>query len=245
MIFMTNHHAPPKTISVIVPAFNEEGNLRATVEGIEGILFDQFNEYEILIFNDFSTDRTGEIANELARKNNKIRVIHNQQNMGFGYNYVKGVELAQKNYIMLIPGDNEISEESIRRICDRIGDADIVVPYTINTWVRPFSRRIISRAFTKLVNMIAGLNLNYYNGPCIHRSDIIKSVRMTTFGYAYMASNLARLIKNGSNYVEIGMYLKPRGHGKSKAFRPKNIMRVIKTLGELFWDVRIKRMGKI
>jgi glycosyltransferase involved in cell wall biosynthesis len=234
-----------KTISVIVPAYNEEGNLRNTVEGIEQILNGYFSEYEILIFNDCSTDHTGEIANALAERNPKIRVIHNSQNMGFGYNYVKGVEVAQKNYIMLIPGDNEISEESIGGICDRIGDADIIIPYTVNTWVRSFSRRVISRAFTNLVNLIAGLNLHYYNGPCIHRSDIIKSVQMTTFGYAYMASNLARLIKSGCNYVEIGMYLKPRKHGESKAFRIKNILRVLKTLSELFWDIRIKGIRKV
>jgi glycosyltransferase involved in cell wall biosynthesis len=233
-----------KTISVIIPAYNEEGNLRNTVEGIERIFNGLSLEYEILIFNDCSTDQTGEIANALTQRNAKIRVIHNSQNMGFGYNYVKGVEFAKKNYIMLIPGDNEISEESIERMCDRIGDADIVIPYTINTSVRSFSRRVISRAFTILVNLITGLNLHYYNGPCIHRSDIIKSVQMTTFGYAYMASILARLIKGGCNYVEIGMYLKPRKSGKSKAFKVKNIIRVLETLGELFWDIRIKSTCK-
>jgi len=242
---MSNHVVSSKTISVIVPAFNEEGNLRVTVEGIEDILNARFNEYEILIFNDCSTDQTGKIANDLAKKNHKIRLIQNPQNMGFGYNYVKGVDLATKNYIMLIPGDNEISEQSIGKICDLIGEADIIIPYTVNTQVRPFSRRVISRVFTQLVNLIAGLNLHYYNGPCIHRSDIIKSVQMATWGYAYMASILAKLIKGGCNYVEIGMYLKPRRHGKSKAFRLKNIMRVMKTLGELFWDIRIKGIRKV
>ena len=127
---------------------------------------------------------------------------------------------------------------------NRVGAADIIIPYTVNTWVRAFSRRVISRAFTNLVNLISGLNLRYYNGPCIHRSDIIKSVEMTTFGYAYMGSNLARLIKGGCKYVEIGMYLKPRKHGESKAFRLKNIMRVLRTLGKLFCDIRIKRVRK-
>lgn len=233
-----------RTISIIIPAYNEEGNLKATVESVVGIISKRFSDYEILIFDDFSTDNTGLIADNLSSKNPKIKVIHNEKNMGFGYNYTKGVEIAEKQYIMMIPGDNEITDESIAKICDAAGRADIIVPFTVNTWIRPLSRRIISKAFTILMNLITGLNLRYYNGPCLHKSSIIKSVPMTTWGYAYMASILARLIRSGHSYVEVGMYLKQRGYGGSKAFRVKNILRVAKTLVELFMEMRLKPTKK-
>jgi glycosyltransferase involved in cell wall biosynthesis len=232
-----------RTISIIVPAFNEEGNLKATIDEVVDIVSKRFSDYEILIFNDFSTDRTGEIADALAANNPHVRVMHNERNMGFGYNYTKGVELVRMQYAMMIPGDNEITYESIVNICDAAGSADIIVPYTVNMEVRPFSRRIISRTFTRLMNLITGLNLKYYNGPCLHKSKIIKSVPMTTWGYAYMAAILARLIKSGRTYKEIGMYIKERGYGGSKAFRLKNILRVSKTLIELLLEMRFKRHG--
>jgi len=233
-----------RTISIIVPAYNEEGNLRATIEGVVDIVSKRFSNYEILVFDDFSTDRTGEIADSLAMNNLHIKVIHNERNMGFGYNYTKGVDLAGMQYVMMIPGDNEITYESIANICDAAGIADIIVPYTVNMEIRPLSRRIISRAFTKLMNLITGLNLKYYNGPCLHKSEIIKSVPMTTWGYAYMAAILARLIKSGRTYKEVEMYLKQRGYGGSKAFKLKNILRVSKTLIELLLEMRFKRTKK-
>lgn len=233
-----------RTISIIVPAYNEEGNLQGTVESVVEVISKKFSDYEILIFNDYSTDRTGRIADGLASGNPKIKAIHNEKNMGFGYNYTRGVELAKMQYIMMVPGDNEIIYESIGEICDAAGQADIVVPYTVNTWVRPLSRRLISKTFTILMNHISGLNLRYFNGPCIHKSSIIKSIPMTTWGYAYMASILARLIKSGHSYVEIGMYLKQRDYGGSKAFKLKNIYRVTKTLLELFLEFRFRGMKK-
>ena len=229
-----------KTISIIIPAFNEEGNLQATVETVVRIISGRFSDYEILIFNDFSTDKTGIIADELASKNPKIKVIHNETNMGFGYNYTKGVELASMQYAMMVPGDNEITESSIEVIMDAAGQADIIIPYTVNMEVRPLSRRVLSRAFTKLMNLITGLNLRYYNGPCLHRSEIIKKVPMTTWGYAYMAAILARLIRSGRTYKEVGMHIKERAYGGSSALKLKNVFRVSKTLWELFLEFRVK-----
>lgn len=230
-----------KTISIIVPAHDEEGNLQATVDGIVEILSKRFSDYEILIFNDFSTDKTGKIADNLAAKNPKIKVFHNDKNMGLGYNFTKGVEIAEKDYIMLVPGDNAITSGSIAEICDAAGQADIVTLYTVNTWVRPFSRRVVSKAFTVIMNMITGLNLRYYNGPCLHKSSIVKPLPMTTTGFAYMASILARLIKSGHSYIEIGMYITEREYGGSKAFRMKNVLSVSKTLLKLLWKIRFKQ----
>jgi glycosyltransferase involved in cell wall biosynthesis len=238
---MNEKERSARTISIIVPAYNEEGNLKATVEGVAGIAVQRFSDYEILIFDDYSVDKTGEIADDLASVNSHVLVHHNQRNMGFGYNYTKGVELARMEYVMMIPGDNEITDESIGAICDMAGSADIIVPYTVNTEVRPVSRRIISKTFTAIMNVITGLHLRYYNGPCIHNAGIIKSIPMTTWGYAYMASILARLIRSGHSYLEVGMYLKQRGYGGSKAFKLKNIARVGKTLLDLFWELRVRK----
>jgi dolichol-phosphate mannosyltransferase len=230
-------------MTIIVPAFNEEGNLRATVDGVAKIMSERFAEYEILIFNDCSDDRTGQIADELASANRSVKAIHNPRNMGFGYNYAKGVELAQKEFIMLVPGDNEIAPEAIGDICAAVGSADIIVPYTVNTEVRPLSRQIISKAFTILMNAITGLRLRYYNGPCVHKAAIIKAVPITTSGYAYMASILAKLIRQGHSYAEVPMYLKQRDYGGTKAFKLKNIGRVGRTLCQLFWEMRVMKDG--
>lgn len=232
------------TLSVIIPALNEEGNLSAAVGTVLGAIGDRFADYELLVFDDGSTDRTGAIADELAAGNPHIRVIHNPRNMGFGYNYSRGVELARMEYVTMFPGDNEIPGDAIQTILGAVGSADIVVPYVATPAVRTWSRRLISAAFVWLVNRLFGLRLRYFNGPCVHRRVLLQVVPMRTHGFAYMAAILVRLIRSGRSYVEVPMRLQIRQHGQSKAFKPKNIVSVLTTIASLFWEVRIKDRQK-
>ena len=229
------------SVSIIVPALNEAANLEGTARAIKAALESEgIGDYEILLFNDGSTDETGEVAGRLAGADEKIKAIDNPQNMGFGYNYTEGVRLAAKDYVMMVPGDNEIPEEAIRRVLAKAGEADMVIPFTSNTEVRKPSRRVISRVFVILINTLFGLKVRYYNGTCLHRTALLRRVPMKSWDFAYMAAILVRLIKSGAGYVEVGVEITQREAGASKAFAVKNVISVVTTIVTLFWDVRIK-----
>lgn len=229
------------TISIIIPALNEEANIRSTVEEVTAAIGDGFSGYEILIFDDASEDRTGAIADELALRNKSIRVIHNKKRMGLGANYKMGVQLANNDYIMMVPGDNQFMRESIRQIFVPLGTADILIPYTLNYRIRPLHRQAISSAFTSLVNLLFGLRLKYYNGIVVHKKEIIKSVDFSSSGFAYQAEILVRLLKSGRSYKEVGVNILERTHGTSSAFAPQNVHSVLKTLFKLFMDIHINK----
>jgi len=230
------------SLTVIVPCLNEEGNIRGTVESVKDAVrrSGRFTSWEIIIFNDGSTDRTGEIIDNLEKAEPSVRAVHNPENRGFGYNYTEGVRLATGEYVIMVPGDNEIPSDAIAAVFSRAGDADIVVPYTANTWVRPLSRRVVSRAFVALMNTLFGLRLTYYNGTCLIRAEHLRLVPMKTWGFAYMAAILTRLIKAGASYVEVGVNIQERESGATKAFRPKNVMSVARAIMVLFRDVRVR-----
>src|SRR3989344_456608 len=227
-------------ISVIIPAYNEEKNIRPTVEGLVSVFKDKtLNDYEILIFNDKSTDKTGEIVDKLAMEHKEVRGIHNPINRGFGYNYKRGVELAQGKYVLMIPGDDETDLDSIDSLLNSIGKADLILSYTTNMEVRKISRRIVSGIFVKFLNAIFGLRLKYYNGVCIHRTDLARKSIPTTFGFAFAAEMSIKLLKSGFSFVEVPIRIKPTN--KSSAFKIKNIISVIKTITFLFWKINIKK----
>ncbi|MEI8285305.1 MAG: glycosyltransferase family 2 protein [bacterium] len=228
------------SISIIVPAYNEGRNLADAVSAIEVAASHKFREYEILIIDDASTDNTGEIADELSMRNGNVKSIHNPTNMGMGFNYRLGVGLATKEYIGLVPGDNELMEESIMDIFDCVGMADMVLPYHSNSDVRSFFRRSLSGVFTAILNMLFGFRLKYFNGPAVQKRSIISKVPMTSNGFAYQAEILARLLKAGHSYIEVGMKIRNRQHGHSKALYPKNIFSVFRTVALVYWDVTIK-----
>jgi len=150
------------SLTLLILAYNEEKNLENTVHICDDISKELFDDYELLIANDGSTDKTPEIAERLAKKNPHVKVFHNRKNMGIGYSYQKGIQIAKKKYLMWVAGDNEFTSDAIKNVISHAGEADIVVSRNVNQNVRPLYRRIISRTFANTVNLLFNLNLRYY-----------------------------------------------------------------------------------
>ena len=222
---------PSESITVIIPAYNEEANLARAVRNYEGAVRSTFEDYELIIFDDCSRDRTGEIADELAGKNKRIRVVHNSRNMGLGYNFKRGAELSEKEYCILLPGEGEVLGSSIREVLSHKGEADIIITYVGNSEVRQLSRRILSWSFTALLNLLFGHNLRYYNGPVLYRAKMLENIKMTTNSFAYQAEILIRLFKKGHSHKEVPFYIE-KTEGTS-SFRLKNIIGILFTVIEI------------
>lgn len=228
-----------KSIAVIIPAYNEEVNLARAVKNYDAAVRSMFDDYELIIFNDCSHDRTGEIADELARKNSRIKVVHNRRNMGLGYNFREGANLSGKEYCILLPGEGEVIGSSIKGILSHIGEADLIIPYFGNPEVRQLYRNIVSWGFTTLLNLSFGHNLKYYNGPVLYKTEMLKNVKMTTNSFAYQAEILIRLFKKGHSFKEVS-YDVEKTEGTT-SFRIKNIAGVFFTVLRLFFEINILR----
>lgn len=231
-------------ISIIIPAFNEERNLEQAVKGLCLLLNKNgmMNDCEILIFNDKSTDKTGEIADSLAKEISNVKVIHNKKNMGLGYNFREGVRLAIGEYVTWFPGDNENLPESFVDTLSYAGKNEVIIPFTANQEIRPFLRRMISCLYTALNNFLFSLNLRYYNGLCIYKRDLLANLLPSiSNGFAFSAEILVILLKSGASYIEVPTKIREKTSSKTSAFRFKNIISVIKTITLLFWRVNIKK----
>jgi len=231
------------SITVIVPALNEEANLTPSIETVESVVR-RFTKFEIIIFNDGSSDRTGDVAREIAAKNENIRVIHHDKPKGLGYVYKAGIKLAKTEYVFLFTGDNEGTKEQIESILSLAGKADIVVPYTANPEIRPLFRQVISKAFVIVLNTIFGLRLRYYNGTVLHKSKIVNSIEIKTDSFAYQAEALIKLIKSGHSFIEVGVNIGKRTSGSSKMFELKNIINIAKSIFNVSLEVYFQERNK-
>ena len=229
-----------KSLTVLVPAYNEEKNLLDAVNSLLKILKKNVKDYEILIFDDHSTDSTGKIADLLALKDKKIRVFHNKKNRGMGYNYLKGIQFASKEYYTLFPGDNENDSDYFGKMLDQIGKADIILSYTLNQEVRSFKRRFLSKTYVFILNKLFNLDLRYYNGNSIFKTDMLRKIKVSSEGFAYSTEILIRLIRRGSSYIQFGVKIKPTQ--KSSAFKIKNVLSVFKTIFHLFCEDMLGRL---
>ena len=233
-----------KSLSVIIPAFNEEKNIRATCEEVIRAVERNVADYEILVIDDASQDRTAEIVRGLQKQNAKILLIQNPINRGLGYNYRIGVSKARCQYSIMVPGDNEMVGEALENIFMQMGSTDAIICYSSNPEVRPHWRQFISKMFTGLLNILFGLKIRYYNGPSVIRTDMAKEYAPFTSSFAYMAVILVQLLKSDASYKEMTFTLRAREHGKTKAFRIKNVLSVMKGIVNLYWKVGIRRQFK-
>jgi glycosyltransferase involved in cell wall biosynthesis len=231
------------TISIIMPAFNEEENLKSSVTFAVNAIEQRVSNYELIIIDDGSMDQTGIIADQLHTENEHIRVVHHQNNKGLGSSYKEGLRLAamgKMEYVGWLPGDANLgfTQESYGKILDAIGKADIVV-HVPTTDPRAWTRRLTSLWFVKVLNFIFGLNYEYYNGANIYKRDLLKDVTFVSgSGYFAFAELLINFSNRGANYVHVHI---PRTevNSESRAFRLKNIISVLKGIILLWFRLKI------
>lgn len=231
--------AVDRATTIFVPAFNEAANLEGAVQDVLAVARD-LPDYELIIVDDGSTDGTGRLADALAARLGRIRVIHNATNLGLARGYRIALEQARMPYFTFVPGDREVSAQSIRDILGAIGKAEIVVPYHANMGARQWHRRMLTQASTGLMNLLFGLKLRYYQGPCVYPTELVRSLRTTTTGFFFLAEMLVQALRAGHSLVEVGLIHQERAHGRSKAVSLGNVVRALKTVLRLWWTIRVK-----
>jgi len=237
-ILRLNSGVLDKRVSFVFPALNEEGNIEAAVASVRQALEKTpLADYELILVNDGSTDRTGTVMDQLAVQYEKIRVVHNPRNLGYGGAFKRGAAEARLDYVIRICGDNSVPLQGIVLILGRLGQADLVIPNIANPELRSWGRRIASRGFTVIINLLFGQHVRYYNHAVAFPRELLNSIRISTDGFAYQAEALVKLLKAGCTFVEVGVADLERVHGKSTALRPQNLWKVLTAIVGLMREI--------
>ena len=221
--------ADQPTFCFVIPCFNEEDNVEPTVGSVREAM-DSRGDYEIVLVNDASTDRTLERMQALAAADPRIRILDNPSNLGFGGSYKRGARAATATYVMMLPGDDGFPGQSIAEIVSHAGEADIIIPIVTNPRARSRLRAFASRGFTTLLNWTFWLNVGYYNGAVLQRNDLLRGVEITTNSFAYQAEALVKLIARGATYQHCYVSIQERAAGRSSALSLKNQIAVWRTI---------------
>lgn len=222
-------------ITFMVPCLNEEGNIGPTLCNINAALQKLPLKWEVLVFDDASTDGTAEEVRDIMKKfpDMNVRLILNKKGRGLARNYVDGAYIGRGKHYMLVNGDNAEPVETIRAIVELTGQADIIIPVFRDKDRRTFKRRYISKTFTAIVNFITGYNIDYYNGPAIHRRYNVMRWHADTDGFAYQAEIITRLLQEGATYREVVVENSDRQFGSSSALNLKNLLAISHSLFQI------------
>jgi glycosyltransferase involved in cell wall biosynthesis len=214
-------------LTVFVPCLNEERHIVPTIETILRAVEQAGCSCEILVFDDGSTDRTSANVEEFRRGNPEapLRLIRRQRTMGLARNYVDGSFIGRGTYYKQVGGDDSEPLETIVAVLRRIGEADMVLPY-LRADSRDLFRRTLSRIFVGIINLAGGYRIRYYNGTAMHRRYNVMRWHSDTYGFAFQAEIITRLLNEGASYVEVPVDNIEQAGRSSRAFKLHNLLSV-------------------
>lgn len=227
----------PVSISVFFPCYNEQENITGVVEQALTVLQDINADFEVIIVNDGSSDSTGRIADEIATKNNRVKVVHHHKNLGYGAALQSGFKVATRNLVFYTDGDGQFDINEMPPLLPLMKHYDIVSCYRLNRR-DSIVRRINGWCWTKLVCFLFDISVQDIDCAFkLFKHEIFDKIKMSSTGALIDAEVLARAVRNGYSITQKGVHHYPRKAGKQTGANLKVILRAFKELFKLRKDI--------
>lgn len=125
---MSTKTSDSKFLSVVIPAYNEQLIIKHTVSAIDSYLRSRDYEFEIIVVNDGSTDRTENVLQDLQSLNSSLTIVSHKKNQGKGYAVKQGVASARGRFILFFDADHSVNINHLEKFIDEMKrGADIVI----------------------------------------------------------------------------------------------------------------------
>jgi dolichol-phosphate mannosyltransferase len=209
-----------------VPTYNERDNIELIVKRVRSAVPDA----DLLVVDDNSPDGTGEIADELAREDPHVHVLHRAGKAGLGTAYIAGFRWAlDQGYDVVVEMDADGSHlpEELPRLLDALAGADLVlgsryVPGgTVRNWAK--SREMLSRGANTYARLMLGIALRDSTGGYrAYRASTLRAIpldEVESQGYCFQIDLALRAVRTGLKVVEVPITFVERVHGSSKMSR--------------------------
>lgn len=229
---------------VILPTFNERENLPRVVPEI----LEQDARLETLIVDDNSPDGTGEVADELARSESRVHVMHRAGKLGLGRAYIAGFRWAlERDYEYVFEMDADLSHDPrhLPEFLEAIRGQDLVLGsrylrgVTVVNW--PMSRLLLSWSANRYARWVTGLPLtDLTSGFKCFRRRVLQAIELEKVhseGYSFQIEMTTRAWARGFRILEIPIVFVDRMRGESKMNR-----RIVWEAVWMVWKLRAWRV---
>jgi dolichol-phosphate mannosyltransferase len=229
---------PVEPVAVIIPTYNERDNIEQIVARVRAAV----PTADVLIVDDNSPDRTGEIADKLAAGDGQVHVLHREGKAGLGAAYIAGFRWAiGRGYGVLVEMDADGSHDplDLPRMLAALADADLVIGSryvrggTVLNW--PRSRELLSRGGNRYVRLMLGIGVRDATGGYrAYRASTLTAVgldQVESQGYCFQIDLTLRTARHGLTIAEVPITFTERTRGASKMSRA--------IVAEALWRVTI------
>lgn len=220
----------PLSLSVFFPAHNEQDNIEALTEKTIQVLENLVDDYEILIINDGSQDRTREIADSLAQRYPQVHAIHHEVNRGYGGAVKTGIASCRKEWIFFTDGDGQFDIAEIPLLLDQAAEADAVVGYRMDRQDPPH-RKLFAFCWGRLIQLLFGFHVKDLDCAFkLFRQRYFDGVELKAEGAVITVEIFSILKRNQARIKQVGVHHYPRRAGQQSGGNPRVILRAFKEL---------------
>ena len=232
--------SPWSSLSVFFPAFNEEDALPGVVLNAKKVLQKLgIRQYEIIIVDDGSSDASGQIAEDLARNDSQVKVIHHPTNLGYGAALSSGFKAARYEWVVYTDSDGQFDLADIERFADSASRVDVVLGRRHHRNDHK-GRQLNAWLWGRIVNLILGLDVRDIDcGFKLFRTVRVRDLgSLESKGAVISAELLVKLQARGCKWEQIEVEHYPRRGGEPSGARLAVILRAIRELLRLRRSVR-------
>lgn len=226
------------SISVFFPCYNEQENVGRTTEKALMVLEKLNADFEVIIVDDGSSDDTRRIADEMAGRDDRVKVVCHERNLGYGAALQSGFGAATKELVFYCDGDGQFDISEMPPLLELMEHYDIVSCYRLNRQ-DPAIRKINAWCWTKLVCLLFGLRIRDIDCAFkLYKREIFDNMELSSTGALIDAEILARASRKGYRITQKGVHHYPRTAGEQSGANLKVILRAFKELFKLQRRIR-------
>ncbi len=226
-------HGPltSRGISVILPAYNEEAVIAMTVTRCIETLSAYAPDYEIVVVDDGSRDRTGAIADELAAANPRVKVVHNRPNRGYGGALIAGFNAATKPLSFFMDSDGQFDIRDVALlIAQREQGHRAVLGYRQHRQ-DAFMRKVNAWGWNMLVSALFGLRVRDVDCAFkLYDTALVRVCDVQSEGAMINTEMLVKLSRLGVDFIEVPVHHYPRQHGSATGANLRVIVHAFREL---------------
>jgi glycosyltransferase involved in cell wall biosynthesis len=222
--------------------YNEEAYVLRAVDAVRAALREVGGgAHEILVVDDASTDRTGALADEIARNDPQVRVFHNDRNLTLGGTLRRGYAAATKDLVLYTDADLPFDLQELSRAVRLLEyqQADVLAAYRFDRTSEGLLRTLYTLVYSGLIRTLFALRLRDINFSFkLFRRDLLGKFELKSEGSFIDAEFLLRARKAGASIIQIGVDYFPRSRGVSTLASPRVILRLLREMTALWRELR-------
>ncbi len=226
------------SLSIFMPAYNEEKNIQQVVKEALATAKNLAKDYEVIVVDDGSTDKTSLKVKQLQKRNPHLRLIKHPQNLGYGAAVKSGLKAAKMDWVFFTDSDGQFKFDELPKFVAAKDKADLIIGYRRKR-MDPFHRVFVAQVLLKIwVYLLFGLKVK--DVDCAYKlfpQKVVQAIELKTESAITVTEFLVKAKRQGFSFYQLPVTHYPRQHGTQTGGNLKVIYKAFKESLQLFFDL--------